>query len=165
MDDNRSADTITILSESMAVIPRSTVRGCEPGVGTGPAITSDAAFGDTRNTILIVGVLLANAVEMDRGGVVLHLIDDGHFHHVAPISLDGRSGNLAIDGKSELRTRAVELQRGIGNGEGISTGDTGFVAVGVNIRADVLAVAPFGSIASSVALVIGSVEDGGVRGA
>jgi hypothetical protein len=70
---------------------------------------------------------------------------------------------LAIDGQSELRTRSVEFQRGVGDGEGICARDPGLVAIGVGVRADVLAVAPFRSIGTSVALVIGGVENGSVR--
>ena len=108
MDDNRTTNTITILSKGVAVIPRSTIGRCEPCVGPGTPVSSNGTFSNAGNTIHIVGALLTDTVEMDGSGVVLQFVDDGDRDVITPVGLEDWSGDLAVDGKRNLWCCAIE---------------------------------------------------------
>lgn len=157
MDDNWSADAITVLGEGMAVVPGSAIGASLPGIGSRTSVSSDGALGYARNTILVVGAVLTDAVEVDGGAVVWHLVDDGDLNHITPVGLNDRPGNLSIDRKGKFGARTVEHQGSVGDFKGICASDTGGIVIRVVIGFEILLVAPLRSISRRVAIVVSAV--------
>jgi hypothetical protein len=60
----------------------------------------DLRLSERRDTIIFIGKILTNTMEMDAGTVICKFIVDSHNDSVTPVSLDGRTRHLAIDKKS-----------------------------------------------------------------
>lgn len=90
---------------------------------------------------------------MNGGGVVLQVVDDGDFDHVAPVGLDDRSWDLSIDSQGDLWSGTIVGHGGVVNCQGVPDGTTGLESIGVNVGGDILTTAPLGSIGGVVAEV------------
>ena len=99
LDDNGALNTIRELGNEMTVIPGGAVGTGNPLVDTG--ITwCQTAFGNTWNTILVVGAELTDAVPVDGGRIVSQCVVNSDLDGITPVAHNGGSWNLTIDGKS-----------------------------------------------------------------
>lgn len=112
------------------------------------------ALGNTWNTILVVGVELADTVPVNGGRVVSHAVVDSDLDGIAPIANNSGSWDLTVNGKSRSRG-SLEIPFDAGDGE-VILADSAGVGVGrVLISVDVESVAPRTSATRLVAVVIG----------
>ena len=153
MDDDWASNAITVLGVEMAVVPAGTVGCCLPLID--PGVTwCKCALSHTWNTIVRVRANLADTVPMDGGTVALHLVVNRDLDRVTPVALDGRSWNLAVDGKSKS-WGSVIAHRGVGDGE-VEFADFASVGPGgMRISVDVESVAPLSSVGGRVAVIVG----------
>lgn len=79
-------DAVPRLHVEVRVVPRASVLCCAPGVGDRVAGGS-GALSDGGHAIILVGVVLADAVEVDGCAVVLHRVLDVHDDSVTPVTV------------------------------------------------------------------------------
>lgn len=116
VDQNTAEQSVPRLHVEMRVVPGGSILGCAPLIGEAVS-RSDGTLSHTGNAIVVVGVVLSNAVEMNRSSVVLKCI--GYMHNlanrlvhfvlakgtgnvltdpVAPVGDDGWTWKRAVDG-------------------------------------------------------------------
>lgn len=99
VDDDSTDDTLPSLEGEVRMVPGGTVLLSLPGVGDAlPG--SGWALGDRSHTIIRIGVVLANTVEMDTRaieGCSQGVLDMDH-NDVTPIGNESWTGKCAVDG-------------------------------------------------------------------
>jgi hypothetical protein len=124
----------------MAVIPRGTVgRGLE-FIDAG--ITwCETALGNTWNTILVVGIELADSVPVNRGSIVIQGIVNGDPDGIAPVANNSGARDLTVDGKSRS-LGSLEVPLNAGDCEVIFANSAGGRGGCVRVSVDVQSIAP-----------------------
>ncbi|TKW55332.1 hypothetical protein CTA1_12764 [Colletotrichum tanaceti] len=99
VDDDAAEDALPGLQGEVGVVPGRAVLQGPPGVGDGAA-GGGGALGDGADAVVLVGVVLADAVEVDAGAVVGlgQGVDDVDLDGVAPVGEEGRAGDGPVDG-------------------------------------------------------------------
>lgn len=70
VDQYTAKESVPGLDVKVAVIPAGSVLGCAPFVGE-TVSRSDWTLGHARDAIVVVGIVLSDAMEMNRSAVVL----------------------------------------------------------------------------------------------
>ena len=96
VDDDTSQNTFPCLERKVRVIPRTSVLSCSPGIGDGLSGCS-RTLSDGSNTVMLVGVVLANTVEMKTGSVVCKTVVESYCDSVTPIGKESRAGESSVD--------------------------------------------------------------------
>ena len=153
LDDDGALNTVCVLGDEMAVIPRRTVRGGNPLVDAG-VTWCKTTLGHTWNTVLIVGIELTDTVPMDGGGIIGQGVVNSDLDGITPVANDGRAGNLAVHGKSgSWGSLKVPVDAGDGK---VVLAHCASIGVGhVLIGVDVHSIAPLVSATWGVAAVVG----------
>lgn len=140
VDNDRTTNTSTVLRQQMAVVPSGTIGGCNPCVGS--ALTrSDTTFGDTWNTILVVGAVLQDTMPVNSGCVACHLVGDCDYDCITPVRDNCITWSLAIDGEACNGFASISINHGILNNEVVTPRLASLIVV-ASFRVDALAATP-----------------------
>lgn len=150
VDDDTTEDTLPGLEGEVGVVPGGPVLGGPPGVGHG-VVGRQRALGDGADTIGLVGVVLANAVEVNAGTVVggSQGVGDVNGDSVTPVSEQGGTGDRAVDGHGRAGD-TIGRDGDVGELEPVLAGDAR-VGDGVHVVGAGVVVAPLRTSAGSVA--------------
>lgn len=110
---------------------------------------SNAALGDTRHTVLVIGASLSDTVPMDGGGIGGQAVDDGDFNHITPVGHNGLTWRLTVDGERVLES-AIVVELFFGNGQSVFLGLAGVEGL-VGVIVDRFANTPVASVIWTVA--------------
>lgn len=132
----------------VGMVPRRAILGRPPGVGDRLS-RCHRALGDRRHAVHCVGIVLANAMEVQARPVVRKAVGDMHFDSVPPIRLDRWPRNAPVHRK-DLTSVAVGRSGDVGELESVFNRGTSIRHYIVVIRADVV-IAPCRPIAGRVA--------------
>jgi len=106
VDDQRTSDTVTVLSRVVRVVPSGTELSGLEVVCLG-LTRGKRALGDTVDTILDGAAQLAETVPVDGGTVGLHVVVDSDLKVVSPVGADKRTGVLAVDEEALARVGSI----------------------------------------------------------
>ena len=149
MDDHRSANTITVLTVHVGVVPASTILVGLEGVCTGLA-RSHSTFRDTWNTVLVVGTLLEDTMPMNGGCVIRHLVGNSDLDSITPVAFEKRTWHLAVDGKSKTIDTII-VEGGVCDDPGGGADLAGLWAFIIVVGVDTVLSTPLASVRSRVA--------------
>lgn len=150
VDDDAAKDTLPRLKGEVGVVPGRTILQSSPGVGDG-VIGGRGALSDGADAVVLVGVVLANAVEVNAGTVVgsRQRVGDVNDDGITPVGEDGRARNGAVDGHGGAGD-SIGSDGDVGQLKVVLASDTGVGRLGPVVGVDGV-VAPLASCASSVA--------------
>lgn len=139
VNDNRTYNTLSILSSVMTVVPAGPVLSGNEFVSFSHA-GRNWTLGEAVSPIVLIGIELTEPVPMNTCAVMRHVVVHDDPYPVTPVRSDGRARVLAVDELAELLRTTVRGTGGIGDSQVKGMALTGLWPALVDISIDVKSV-------------------------